>query len=1612
LDRFADIFCCVVKPVQASATLQILVAENIMAVIIGDEFGPFDDSLVGTNDPDTISGLDGNDTLTGGAGADSMSGGVGNDHFNVDLDSDVAAGEVYNGGADTDTINYNAASSVDFSATTFTSIENFYNNNSQMVSMTAAQMNGLSGDIYYGDYTLTTAGSVDLAGSALAFNSLTLSNLGNSVSLAGSTGYIVTITGGSGNDTITGGESYATTISGGGGNDSITGGLGGEYLYGDGGNDTLNGDSGNDTLTGGAGADSMSGGAGSDSFDVVAASEIVAGEVYNGGADTDTIYYNGGTSVDFSAATFNSVENFYNNASLTVSMTAAQMNGLSGDIYYGEFILTTAGSVDLAGSGLSFNSLTLSNLGNSVSLVGSTGYIATITGGSANDTITGGDNFANTISGGGGNDSITGGSDGESLYGDGGNDTLNGGSGGDILTGGAGADSMSGGTGNDWFNVDAASEIVAGEVYNGGADTDAIYYNGSSSVDFSAATFTSVENFYNNASLTVSMTAAQMNGLSGDIYYGDYTLTTAGSVDLAGSALAFNSLTLSNLGNSVSLVGSTGSLVTITGGSGNDTITGGDSYTTTISGGGGNDSITGGLGAESLAGEGGNDTLTGGAGADYLAGGTGNDTYVDADPTEINEVAGEGTDLVLSSSSYTLAALVEVENLSLTGSGNSSGTGNAANNMLTGNSGSNSLDGAEGNDTLTGGGGTDTLIGGAGNDTYVDPTGDTITELAAGGTDTVQSGVTFTLASLAEVENLTLTGVGNIDATGNAGNNVITGNAGNNTLTGGGGADTLIGGAGNDTYVDPTGDTITELAAGGTDTVQSGVTFTMAAVAEVENLTLTGVGNIDATGNAGNNVITGNAGNNTLTGGGGTDTLIGGAGNDIYVDPTGDTITELAAGGTDTVQSGVTFTLAAVAEVENLTLTGVGNIDATGNTGNNVITGNAGNNALDGASGNDTLNGAAGNDTLTGGLGIDRLAGGIGNDVYVADASDTIAEVAGEGTDTLQIAGNVNLVSYANVENVTLTGSGNLNAVGSSANNVLTGNAGNNRLTGGGGTDTLIGGLGNDTYVNPTGDTVTELAGQGTDTVESDVTISIATFANVENLTLTGAADIDGTGNAGNNVITGNSGNNVLTGGAGADTLVGGAGNDTYVDPTGDTITELAAGGTDTVQSGVTFTLEALAEVENLTLTGVGNIDATGNAGNNVITGNAGNNTLTGGGGTDTLIGGAGNDTYVDPTGDTITELAAGGTDTVQSGVTFTLAALAEVENLTLSGLGNIDGTGNAGNNLLTGNAGNNRLTGGGGTDTLIGGLGNDTYVNPTGDTITELAGQGFDTVESDAIASISSLANVEAITLTGTASISATGNAGNNVLTGNAGNNILNGSTGADTMIGGAGNDTYFVDAAGDQTIEDPGNGTDGVISTISRTLATNIENLTLFGVANIDGNGNTVANVITGNGGNNTMRGYDGADTLVGNGGADLLIGGNARDTLKPGVDTNADTIKFASVAESTGIARDIVYDMDLNGEDKFDFPSVPTSVRATITVGLLDGSTFDANLAAAVGAGQMGAGEAVLFDPSSGNLNFDNHLYLVVDANGVAGYQAGADYVVQLFQSTGTLSIDDFV
>jgi microcystin-dependent protein len=220
---------------------------------------------------------------------------------------------------------------------------------------------------------------------------------------------------------------------------------------------------------------------------------------------------------------------------------------------------------------------------------------------------------------------------------------------------------------------------------------------------------------------------------------------------------------------------------------------------------------------------------------------------------------------------------------------------------------------------------------------------------------------------------------------------------------------------------------------------------------------------------------------------------------------------------------------------------------------------------------------------------------------------------------------------------------------------------------------------------------------------------------------------------------------------------------------------------------------------------------------------------------------------------------------------------------LTSANIPDMHVTGTADVNILRGADGNDILDGAGGADTMIGGLGNDTYVvDNIGDVVTENPGEGTDTVQTNLV-SYTLPANVE--NLVGT---SAAGQA----LTGNPLDNVLTGGAGADTMIGGLGNDTYVVNNGGDAVIENANEGTDTVLVSFHFVLPVNVENLTLQGSADLQGYGNDLVNVITGNSGNNLLDGRAGADVMLGGAGNDTYFVDNGGDVVieNPGEGTDA--------------------------------------------------------------------------------------------------------------------------
>ncbi|MBH0182965.1 MAG: hypothetical protein HP490_15160 [Nitrospira sp.] len=1450
-----------------------------MANIVGTS-GP--DILTGTSAIDTIDGLagndqlnggDGNDVLNGGVGDDQLIGGDGNDTYVVDSALDAIT-ETLTGGVDL------VQSVIDFTLGVGTNLEN-----------------------------LTLIGTDNIDGTGNELNN--------------------SLTGNSGNNTLSGGDGV----------------------------DQLIGNAGNDTLDGGTGADRMAGGLGDDSYVVDAATDVVI-EGRNAGTDavSASVNHTLGANVEnltLVGGDLNGTGNTVNNVIIGTNGINI-LSGLAGnDILDGAdgadqlfggtgndtldggvgqdsvigglgddriVMLVTAGDVDVANGEAGNDTLALSGTVGGTGLVVvdlSTGDQVSDIGGAAETLLQ--SNFEHLDASGlgvGSSVDVTGSAGHNSLIGSDGDDTLDGGNGNDTLNGGVGDDTMIGGAGNDTYVVDSVGDVVDETLSGIAGGVDLVQ----SAITFTLATHGNVER-----------------------------LTLTGGANRDGTGNALNNILTGNNGDNV-----------LSGGDGHDQLFGGA----------GGDTLNGEAGNDILNGEAGNDTLDGGIGTDTMAGGLDNDAYVvDVATDMVIEALNAGIDSVSASVNHTLRA--NVENLTLTGGAlNGTGnnlnnviTGTNGNNVLTGLGGNDTMDGGDGDDVLNGGLGVDSQQGGNGDDVFLIGS---LTEFAAG--ETINGGadadilryigaagtliLTNLITNLEQVQiataagvttgtaavNINASAVGNaLTITGNNGANVLTGtafndmlfgNGGHDRLDGGLGDDTLVGGAGNDTYVvDGVGDVVNEAlsgAAGGVDLIQSAITFTLATHGNVEHLTLLGSaldgtgnalnniltgnsGNNVLTGDAGNDVLTGNAGDDTLDGGAGIDRMAGGLGDDIYeIDSARDTVTEALNAGTDLVRATVSKVLGS--NVEHLTLLGSGHLNGTGNTLNNTLTGNSGNNILTGLAGTDTLTGGDGNDVLDGGAGIDTLEGGLGDDTYVIDnLQDTLVELAGAGTDTVQINGSVdlNMGAFTEIEHIVLTGRGAFNATGdngdnsmtgNSVANILTGNGGNDTLNGGAGNDQLIGGLGNDllnggtgadsltggddddTYViDHAGDTITELANEGTDTVQSSISHTLG--SEVEHLTLSGTGAINGTGNVLNNILTGNGGANVLTGGAGNDVLAGGAGIDT-----------LNGGADDDTVHG-----------------DAGHDQLVGDVGQDTVTGGLGDDRVTmlvSSGNVDDADGGDGNDTLalsgtVGGSGSVIVDLSVSDQVTAIGGVADNLLTQSNFEHLDASGLGvggSVNVTGSAGNNNLAGSSGSDSLDGGAGNDSLDGGLGNDTLNGDIGND-------------------------------------DLTGGAGSDTLGGGTGNDRLDGGTGNDTLAGGAGNDTYVVDSASDSITEALNGGTDVVESTASVTLDTNVEHLTLLGSASLNGTGNGLDNVLTGNSGNNVLTGLAGADILNGGGGNDTLNGGDGVDTLTGGtgndqLDGGASNDQLAGGAGNdtfvvgAGDGQDLV--QDSSGADRLRFES----------------------------------------------------------------------------------------
>jgi len=1347
------------------------------------------DELIGTNDADNITGLEGNDIIAPLLGyTDTVDGGQDNDQLIVDYSSVAATDNIghigtYNFGTNSTTgkskglINSSNVDTEENHEIRFTNINSF--------DITATTGNdslrGGSGDDSIrggeGNNSITSGAGNDWIDVGTGINTIdggvgtdtletaNLSSATEAVSLsdtAPNTGttdlpddssvanveYITNATTGSGDDAI----SYSTDA--------------------------------NNTFNTGAGADTINSGLGNDNVDGGTEDDVLIVD-YSSNTSTNEDSYMGGYAYD-PAAVYNEATGEYE--------TSGESQG-----YYSSYNYDT-GNYDV---------VNFSNIGRfDITATAADDSFSTSTG---NDTIDGGAGN-DTLNATFGDNDITAGEGNDLVYAYEGNDTIDGGAGDDYLNAGEGINDIDGGEGTDTLesaNFSSATEAVVlsdaapitgtidlpdgTTVANVEYITSATTGSGDDEITYS----TDVNNTFNTGAGADTINSGLGNdyvdgGTDEDVLVVDYSSNVApgetgymggyaydnyvqneetGEYEPSGESQGYYSSYNYDTGNYDAVSFSNIGRFDLTGtaaddnfstSTGNDTIDGGagNDY---LDAGAGDDDITAGEGNDSVSAYDGNDTIDGGAGDDYLNTGYGINNTIDG---------GEGTDtLEFANFSAATEAVVLSDAAPNTGTidlpdGTSVANVEYITSATTGSGDDEITYSADANNTFNTGGGADTINSGLGDD-YVD---------AYEGNDTIDGGAG---------NDQLYAGAGDDDVTAGEGNDYVSDYEGNDTIDGGAGDDAMIGGAGDDLYVvDTELDTVTEDAEGGNDSVNSSVDHTLSE--NVENLNLTEDAEM-GTGNILDNTLKGNGADNILDGGAGNDAMTGGLGSDLYVvDSELDTVTEATNGGNDSVNSSVDHTLSE--NVENLSLTDDA-VEGIGNILDNTLKGNGADNILDGGAGKDTMIGGAGNDTMNAGLGFpDTANGGAGDDLLVVDYSSVTAEgesgfintgnfvtnEAGESSGYYNASNSEgsNEVSFSNINRFKITATAaNDRLSTSTGNDMIDGGAGNDMIDAGMGKDTMMGGEGDDTINAGLGFPDTANGGAGNDLLVLDYSSVAAAgdngFIDTGNFVTSEAGESSGfynsfdgeisnqvsfsdinrfdlTGTAANDVLKTGAGNDIINGGMGNDAMTGGAGDDAYmVDMAGDMVTEAANAGMDSVSSGVNYNLGA--NVENLTLTDAA-AEGAGNGLANMVTGNEANNKLFGNSGNDLLTGNEGDDVL----------------------------------------------NGGSGGDRLMGGLGNDLLFGGKGGDRMMGDAGNDTYVvDDAGDVVSETStvATEIDAVQSSVSHTLT--ANVENLTLIGSADINGIGNTLSNTITGNAGKNTLFGNSGNDKLTGNSGNDT-----------------------------------------------------------------------------------------------------------------------------------------------------------------------------------------------------------------------------
>ena len=742
----------------ASGAIKDIAGNNYAGVSTYD-FVTAASTIIGTSGNDVLNGTAGDDAIYGMGGNDTLNGGLGNDNYYVDayLPGNVTINDT--GGSDTLNFNY-----IDQAYANGYLIELSKAGTSNVNLVASLILNGTTVNTFTinGEYTGTA-----LASTAIETAFYTQGNKSATTTFIGglsATGINQEVVGTSANETLTG--AYANDeLFGGAGTDTLNSAGLGTTLYGGLGIDTFN-------ITSNAASINDFGYGGAEIVKVSAGATVYA-QVYNTGwtATTATLnsgnanIYTNGYLVNLSAVTTG--QGFYignisatgttltgsgladtivggsGNDIITGGLGTDAMNGGNGSDLY---IITTAAAhpaAEITDTGTSGNDEIrfAATAASTLTLyAGDTGIenvvIGTGTAASAVTTATTALNVNAALVGNALN--ITGNSGANILTGTAYNDTLNGGAGNDTLNGGLGDDTLTGGTGIDTFNVTAGTDTIT-DLANGGAEIFNVSAGATVNVTVAAAW---------------TATTATVNNGTANLFTNGYVVNLAAATGSYGFSLTNTSVTGTTLTGSAKAD-------TLIGGIGNDTLNGGAGADTLIGGAGNDtyvidnvgDTVTENLGegtdllqvaittasgtytlsdnienatltntvAFNLTGNSLNNTLTGnaaanvldgGAGADTMIGGAGNDTYyVDNVGDVVTEAASGGTDTIITTlNSYSLASLTNVENLTFSGSGNASLTGNTAINVLIGSTGNDTLAGGLGNDTLTGGLGADHFV--------------------------------------------------------------------------------------------------------------------------------------------------------------------------------------------------------------------------------------------------------------------------------------------------------------------------------------------------------------------------------------------------------------------------------------------------------------------------------------------------------------------------------------------------------------------------------------------------------------------------------------------------------------------------------------------------------------------------------------------------------------------------------------------------------------------------------------------------------------------------------------------------------------------------------------